>query len=106
MQPAMWMKLQGVRLVSKWHGDYSQERGISLSTKYRFDDSFDIKGWSSTYYKLPPNATELQDLIEYRNMSFSVGNIFKAAYRMGQKGIVYDLNKIIWFAKRELRRIT
>lgn len=90
MQPAMWMKLQGVRLVSKWHGDYSH----------------DTKGWSSSYYKLPPNATELQDLIEYRNMSFSVGNIFKAAYRMGQKGEVYDLNKIIWFAKRELRRIT
>jgi len=39
-------------------------------------------------------------------MSFAVGNIFKAAYRMGQKGEVYDLNKIIWFAKRELRRIT
>jgi len=85
--------------VSKWHGDYSKKDDQQLAFEHE-------TGWSSSYYQLPPNATELQDLIEYRNMSFAVGNIFKAAYRMGQKGEVYDLNKIIWFAKRELRRIT
>ena len=37
-------------------------------------------------------------------MNFAQGNIFKAIYR--DKGnYEYDLNKIIWFSKRELRRI-
>ena len=67
-----------------------------------------MKGWSSEYYKLPEGAVELQDLIEYREMNFSVGNIFKAAYRLGHKDgtdAEYDLRKIIWFAQRELDRI-
>jgi hypothetical protein len=41
-------------------------------------------GWSSDYYKLPNDASELGDLIEHRNMNFNVGNIFKAAYRLGK----------------------
>jgi hypothetical protein len=56
-------------------------------------------------YELPRTAVELQDLIEYRDMNFAIGNIFKACYRMGNKNAVdkaYDLRKIIWFAKREL----
>ena len=64
-------------------------------------------GWSSHYYELPPEAEELQDLIEYRDMNFAVGNIFKAAYRLGRKpgtDVKYDLEKIIWYAQRELSR--
>lgn len=64
-------------------------------------------GWASDYYVLPKGAEELGDLIEYRDMNFNVGNIFKACYRLGEKEgttIEYDLNKIIYFAKRELRR--
>ncbi len=65
-------------------------------------------GWSSDYYVLPPNAQELADLIEYREMNFNVGNIFKATYRLGHKDGVdelYDLNKIRWFVAREIRRV-
>jgi hypothetical protein len=65
-------------------------------------------GWSTDYYQIPEGATELQDLIEHREMNFAVGNIFKAAYRLGMKqgtDAVYDLNKIIWFAQREKDRI-
>lgn len=65
-------------------------------------------GWSTSYYELPPESVELQDLIEHKNMNFAVGNIFKAAYRLGGKrGVdeIYDLRKIIWFAERELRRV-
>ena len=68
-----------------------------------------LAGWSSDYYRLPEGATELQDLIEHKGMSFAVGNIFKAAYRLGNKrgtDEIYDLHKIIWFAERELRRVT
>ena len=64
-------------------------------------------GGSTSYYELPDTATELQDLIEYKNMNFAVANIFKAAYRLGQKkgnSDRYELNKIIFFAQRELDR--
>jgi hypothetical protein len=67
-----------------------------------------ITGWSSGYYELPEGAKELQDLIEHRGMNFSVGNIFKACYRLGRKpgtDAVYDLQKIIWYAQRELHRL-
>ena len=65
-------------------------------------------GWTTSYYRLPEGAVELQDLIEAREMNFAEGNIFKAGYRMGGKpGIdkIYDLHKIIWFAKREIARL-
>jgi hypothetical protein len=64
-----------------------------------------LTGWKSNYYDLPPGATGIADLIEYRKMSFNVGNIFKAAYRLGDKkgtSRQYDLEKIIFFAQREL----
>jgi len=68
----------------------------------------DSDGWSTSYYEIPEGAVELQDLIEHKKMNFAVGNIFKSAYRLGGKGGIdaeYDLNKIVWFAQRELRRI-
>ena len=61
------------------------------------------KGWSSNYYELPKGAKELDDLICDKNMHWHIANIFKACYRFGSKGgttTEYDLNKIIWFAKK------
>lgn len=60
-------------------------------------------GGSSSYYFLPKGATELNDLIEFKEMSFARGNIFKALYRLGEKegiDIEYDLNKIELFLGR------
>jgi len=60
-------------------------------------------GGSTSYYELPEGATELNDLIEHKNMSFALGNIFKACYRLGEKDsadALYDLNKIVYFANR------
>ena len=65
------------------------------------------KGWSSEYYELPDSARELQDLIEYREMNFSIGNIFKACYRLGHKegtDRMYDLQKIKWYVEREIQK--
>lgn len=59
-------------------------------------------------YALPALASELQDLIEYREMNFAVGNIFKACYRINNcehSTAARDMRKIIWFANRELRRL-
>jgi predicted 3-demethylubiquinone-9 3-methyltransferase (glyoxalase superfamily) len=66
-------------------------------------------GGPTAYYDLPEDATTLNDLIEAQDMNFAVGNIFKATFRLGKKLGVdreYDLNKIIYFAQRELNRIT
>jgi len=60
-------------------------------------------GGSTAYYDFPPGAKTLMDLIEYKNMPFGLGNIFKAVYRFGEKDVaskLYDINKIIWFAER------
>lgn len=60
-------------------------------------------GGSSAYYKIPPEAEDLQDLIELKEMSFARGNLFKALYRMGEKegiDVEYDLNKLQWFLDR------
>lgn len=65
-------------------------------------------GGSTDYYKLPPGATELNDLIEYKRMNFALGNIFKACYRLGEKSgtdIEYDLNKIEYFVGRLRKQI-
>jgi hypothetical protein len=60
-------------------------------------------GKASAYYDFPEGCSTLNDLIEYKNMSFAQGNIFKAAYRLGNKegiSLEYDLNKIIYYAER------
>lgn len=66
------------------------------------------RGSCPEQYRLPSGALELQDLIEYRHMNFAVGNIFKSCYRMGHcdhSTVVRDLQKILWFARRELDRV-
>ena len=65
-------------------------------------------GSTPEQYSIPENAKELQDLIEYREMNFSMGNIFKACYRSGtcsHSDELRDINKIIWFANREKERL-
>ncbi|CAB4124417.1 hypothetical protein UFOVP59_7 [uncultured Caudovirales phage] len=65
-------------------------------------------GKDSAYYNFPTDCTTLNDLIEYKNMSFAHGNIFKAAYRLGHKdgiSLEYDLNKIIYYAERMLKQL-
>ena len=68
----------------------------------------DNNGGSTDYYKLPKKAKDLQDLIEYKGMNFAQGNMFKAMYRMNEdnhSSKVRDLNKVIWFAEREIKRL-
>lgn len=65
-------------------------------------------GGSTDYYDIPQDAIDISDLIEHRRMSFGVGNIFKACYRLGRKSGIddaYDLRKIIHFATRELQYV-
>lgn len=67
-----------------------------------------LTGGSAEYYKLPNGASELQDLIEHKGMSFGRGNIFKAMYRLGEKDAAteeYDLEKTVWFAIRRINEL-
>ena len=65
-------------------------------------------GSTPSQYALPDGARELQDLIEARSMNFAQGNIFKAIYRLGHcshSDTLRDMNKVKWFAEREIERL-
>lgn len=66
-------------------------------------------GSTPSQYAVPSWVRELQDLIEYREMNFAQGNIFKAVYRSGHcshSDELRDINKILFFAEREKKRLT
>lgn len=65
-------------------------------------------GGKTDYWDVPPGAETLNDLIEHKNMSFAQGNIFKAAYRLGDKhhsNVERDLYKIIYYADRLIQQL-
>ena len=65
-------------------------------------------GGDTDYYAIPKGAKTLNDLVEYKDMDFATGNIFKATYRLGEKegiSLEYDLNKIIYYANRKLAKL-
>lgn len=65
-------------------------------------------GSSASYYKLPKDAAELQDLIIAKNMNAQLGEIFRACYRYGQcphSSKQRDIRKIIFYAEYELKRL-
>jgi hypothetical protein len=83
----------------------SHHESISRMTK---EEKITSDGKATEYYDFPEDSETLNDLIEHKNMSFAQGNIFKAAYRLGNKnGIdeLYDLNKIIYYAERMINRL-
>lgn len=43
-------------------------------------------GGSTSYYKLPANATELRHLIRHKKMSHPIGEAFCALYRLSDNG--------------------
>jgi len=83
------------------------EKGCAFCGSYKIKSTISGNGGSTpSQYALPEGATQLQDLIEYREMNGQIMNIFKACYRIGTKNdIEYELNKILYFADRELKRI-
>ena len=58
------------------------------------------------YYDLYPGVDCMQDIFETEGMCWNQCNILKAAKRWGAKGgessLEYDLEKIKWFADRQL----
>lgn len=73
-------------------------------------DSSVNNGGETDYYKIEENWTTFQDVIEAREMSYAQGNIFKVActFNIGRHEATdyeRELNKIVYFAERELKRI-
>jgi hypothetical protein len=65
-------------------------------------------GSTASYYELPENATELQELISAKNMNAQIGEIFRACYRYGEVShspMIRDIKKILFYAKAELERL-
>lgn len=65
-------------------------------------------GSTASYYELPQGATELQDLISYRNMNAQIGEILRACYRYGQAShsdCLRDAKKILFYAQAEVKRL-
>lgn len=65
-------------------------------------------GSTASYYELPQGATELQELIAFRDMNAQIGEIFRACYRYGRVAHspkIRDIKKIIFYAQAELNRL-
>ncbi len=77
---------------------------------FSFKDSSKNNGGETDYYKIDPKWTTHQDVIEAREMNYAQGNIYKVActFNIGRHEATdyeRELNKIIFFANRELNRI-
>jgi hypothetical protein len=65
-------------------------------------------GSSASYYELPTNCSELQDLISHKNMNAQIGEIFRECYRYGQASHSDEfrgIKKILFYANAELKRL-
>ena len=65
-------------------------------------------GSTASYYELPLECEELQDLISYRNMNAQDGEIFRAIYRKGRASHsdeLRDAKKVLFYAQAEVDRL-
>ena len=65
-------------------------------------------GSTASYYELPEDAKELQDLISHHDMNSQIGEIFRACYRYGlveHSDKLRDAKKIKFYAEAEIKRL-
>lgn len=65
-------------------------------------------GSTASYYELPAESKELQDLISHRDMNAQIGEIFRACYRYGiveHSEMLRDAKKIKFYAEAEIKRL-
>lgn len=65
-------------------------------------------GSTADYYNLPPGATELQDLISFKNMNAQVGEAFRSLYRFDNcphSDKSRNARKVIYYMQAELDRL-
>ncbi len=102
-----------------WHADkdsifdgaWGELAGAYDAIKITKVDTTINNGGATDYYSLNPEWTTHQDVIEAREMNYAQGNIYKVActFNVGRhEGTNYEreLNEIIFFANRELKRVS
>lgn len=65
-------------------------------------------GTTASYYQLPEDAKELQDLISFKNMNAQVGEAFRSLYRMNDcphSDAIRNCNKVIFYMQAEITRL-
>jgi len=65
-------------------------------------------GSTASYYELPGDAKQLQDLISFKNMNAQIGEIFRACYRYGEvehSEMLRDAKKMRFYADAEIERL-
>tara|TARA_R110002110_G_C12986142_1_gene674174 strand:- start:108 stop:521 length:414 start_codon:yes stop_codon:yes gene_type:complete len=65
-------------------------------------------GSTASYYELPEGATELQDLISFKDMNAQMGEIFRGTYRYGEASHsdrLRDAKKIRFYIDAEIKRL-
>ena len=65
-------------------------------------------GSTASYYELPPDAKQIQDLISHRNMNAQLGEIFRECYRYGLSehcDTLRGAKKIKFYADAEVARL-
>ena len=65
-------------------------------------------GSTASYYELPVEATELQDLISHKDMNAQIVEIFRSCYRYGQASHsdqLRDAKKIKFYIEAEIDRL-
>ena len=65
-------------------------------------------GSSASYYELPKDATQLQDLISEKDMNAQIGEIFRSCYRYGEvshSDKLRDAKKMKFYAEAEIQRL-
>lgn len=91
-------------LVTEWQGILKDPvKETSPSKECNRSD-----GSTASYYQLPEDAKELQDLISHRNMNAQLGEIFRACYRFGtasHSDQLRDAKKIKFYIDAEIKRL-
>jgi len=103
LQKVLNNKLKEVKMGSLAYDEETNEIAEDLRRKNITSD-----GKTADYYKLPDGATEIQDLISFKNMNAQVGEMFRGLYRYGQcshSDYMREINKIIFYAKAEKERL-
>jgi hypothetical protein len=78
---------------------------MEFTTTENFKMKQTSDGSTASYYELPPEAKELQDLISYKNMDAQVGEAFRALYRFGESSHsdkMRDAKKVIFYMQAEI----
>lgn len=81
---------------------------VSLTDEGDIGAKVKSDGSTARYYELPDGATELQDLISFKNMNSQIGEIFRASYRYGEVAHsekLRDAKKIKFYAEAEIARL-